>query len=133
MQDRDMTIFIVEDDDADFIELRRVFQSVELHSPLLRASDGETALNMLLEGKIPSPFLVLLDLNIPKIHGMDVLKQVRANSALKDTTIFIMTSSSVDKYLCQDEDTKVSGFLEKGTSLSELTSAAETIKAFIEN
>ena len=98
------TIFLVEDNDADADLAVRAFQRAKIANPLVRARDGVDALDYLFgRGKYAAkdarelPVVVLLDLNIPKISGLEVLKAIRADERTKHIPVVILTSSNEDK------------------------------------
>jgi two-component system, response regulator len=98
------TIFLVEDNDADADLAVRAFQRAKITNPLIRACDGLDALDYLFgRGKYEAkdarelPVVVFLDLKIPKISGLEVLKAIRADERTKHLPVVILTSSNEDK------------------------------------
>jgi two-component system, response regulator len=93
-------IFLVEDDDNDADLAARAFRRAKITSPLVRARDGVEALEYLLGGGLEHweahdlPFFVILDLNIPKLSGLAVLKAIRADERTKHIPVIILTSSA---------------------------------------
>ena len=67
-----VTLFVVEDDDIDFMTIERSFAQMRIANPLLRAFDGYEALTMMKNLQVPPPFIVLLDLQMPKMSGSGV-------------------------------------------------------------
>jgi two-component system response regulator len=104
MMFRQMTVFLVEDDDVDAELASRAFQRAKIPHPLVRARDGLDALDYLFaRGKYASrdardlPAFALLDLNIPKISGLEVLKAIRADKRTQHMPVIILTSSGEEK------------------------------------
>ena len=100
----DLTILLVEDNDDDAELAVRAFRHGKVNSKLVRARDGLDALDYLFgRGKYADrdvrdqPALTLLDLNIPKIHGLEVLKAIRADERTKHLPVVILTTSNEDK------------------------------------
>jgi two-component system, response regulator len=100
----DVTILLVEDNDDDAELARRAFQHGKVSNKLIRARDGLDALDYLFgRGKYTGrdvrdqPALTLLDLNIPKISGLEVLKAIRADERTKHLPVVILTTSNEDK------------------------------------
>jgi len=100
----DLTILLVEDNDDDAELAARAFRHGKLNNKLVRARDGLDALDYLFgRGKYASrdvrdqPAVTLLDLNIPKIHGLEVLKAMRADERTKHLPVVILTTSNEDK------------------------------------
>jgi two-component system response regulator len=100
----DNVIFLVEDNDDDAELAVLAFQRAKLVNPLVRARDGVEALDYLFARGAHSernaselPSVVLLDINLPKIDGLDVLKAIRADERTKRLPVVILTSSSHDR------------------------------------
>jgi two-component system response regulator len=98
------TIFLVEDNDADADLAVSAFRRAKITNPVVRARDGVDALDFLFgRGKYAArdvrdlPVVALLDLNIPKISGLEVLKAIRADERTKHLPVVILTSSNEDK------------------------------------
>jgi two-component system, response regulator len=104
MVSQDLTIFLVEDNDGDAELAVRAFQHGKVSHKLVRARDGLDALDYLFaRGKYAGrdvgdqPAVMLLDLNIPKIDGLEVLKAIRADERTKLLPVVILTTSNEDK------------------------------------
>jgi CheY-like chemotaxis protein len=98
------TIFLVEDEDADADLASRAFRRAEIANPLVRVRDGIEALDYLFaRGQFASrdihdlPMFILLDLNIPKIGGLEVLEEIRADPRTRHLPVIILTSSGEEK------------------------------------
>ena len=99
--DAKRTILLIEDDDRDAELALRAFQRAEIKNPLVRARDGLEALDYLFgRGKYAArdpydlPMFALLDLHIPKISGLEVLKAIRADGRTMHLPIIVLSSSS---------------------------------------
>jgi two-component system, response regulator len=95
------SIFLVEDDDNDADLAARAFQRAKIASPLVRVRDGVEAIEYLLgNGGYAAgdthnlPFFVILDLNIPKMNGLAVLKAIRSDERTKHLPVIVLTSSA---------------------------------------
>jgi two-component system, response regulator len=100
----DVTIFLVEDNDDDAELARRAFQHGKINNKLIRARDGLDALDYLFgRGKYAGrdvrdqPAVTLLDLKIPKIGGLEVLKAIRADERTRHLPVVIFTTSNEDR------------------------------------
>jgi len=112
------TILLVEDE----ISFRTIYQDM-LESGnfnVLTAEDGEAGLHIALTQK---PDLVLLDLNLPKLHGFEVLKKIRADQSAHNMPVIILTVQGSDKEIKQGTDLGATDYLIKG-----LVTAMETFK-----
>ena len=97
-------ILLVEDEDADAALASRAFSRAEVPNPLVRVHDGVEALDYLFaRGKYAGrdvhdpPMFILLDLNIPKISGLEVLAEIRADARTKHLPVIILSSSGEEK------------------------------------
>lgn len=114
MQERMLNILLVEDDEVDVMNVRRAFEKNRILNPLQVASDGLDALDMLRSGSISRERrLVLLDLNMPRMNGMEFLRQVRADPALAPTPVVVLTTSNDDRDRIEAWNLNVAGYLLK--------------------
>jgi CheY-like chemotaxis protein len=108
---------IVDDDKIDTMALRRCFRALEIENPVVEARSGVEALARLRgtdgHGAMPEPHLVLLDLNMPCMGGLEFLDEVRNDPALRRTLIFVLTTSAApqDRNRCYDRN--VAGYMVK--------------------
>ncbi len=107
-------ILLVEDDEVDVLNVRRAFDKNKITNPLYVATNGIDALNMLREGQVPtSRRIVLLDLNMPKMNGIDFLRELRRDSKLRSTPVVVLTTSNAEKDKVEAYDLNVAGYLVK--------------------
>jgi len=104
MMIQEQTILLVEDNDDDAELAAMAFLRAKITNPLIRARDGVEALDYLFgRGKHAKrdvsdlPAVTLLDLNLPKVSGLEVLKAIRADERTKHLPVVILTSSNEDK------------------------------------
>ncbi|THF63873.1 response regulator [Pseudothauera nasutitermitis] len=92
------SILLVEDNPADLDLTRRAFTRSRLVNPLLVARDGQEALDFVprWEAGEPLPLVVLLDLKLPRVHGLEVLRQYRENPVSRGVPVVVLTTSSED-------------------------------------
>lgn len=98
MPDNDAVILLVEDDRVDIMTVQRALKKIDVSNPLCVARTGVEALGMLRGdgfSKIePTPSLILLDLNLPKMGGIEFLKELRADPVLSSLQVIVLTSSN---------------------------------------
>ncbi len=92
-----VSLLLVEDDDIDAMGVTRALKSLHLANPLHRARDGIEALAMLRNTAIKRPYLILLDLNMPRMNGIEMLKELRNDPELTDSIVFVLTTSDDDE------------------------------------
>lgn len=108
-----ISLLIVDDDDIDATALRRALQKLKLLNPLYRAKDGVEALELLRNGEVPSPYIILLDINMPRMNGIEFLEVLRADPNLTHSVVFILTTSKSDEDILAAYREHVAGYLLK--------------------
>lgn len=110
---RTVSLLIVDDDDIDATALRRALHKLKLLNPLYRAKDGLEALEILRNGEIPNPYIILLDINMPRMNGIEFLEVLRADPALTHAIVFVLTTSKSDEDIIAAYREHVAGYLLK--------------------
>ena len=112
--DRTMNLVLVEDDDIDVMNVRRALERAHVTNPLFVAHNGLEALELLRSDKVPRDRrLVLLDLNMPKMNGIEFLRELRKDPSLRPTPVVVLTTSDDDRDKVQAYDLNVAGYLLK--------------------
>jgi len=124
-------ILLVEDDDLDADLASRAFQRAKVTNALVRVRNGEEALDYLFaRGKYAArdardlPIFVLLDLNIPRISGLNVLKAIREDQRIKHLPVIILTSSSEEKDQLSAYDHFANSYVIKPLDYDQFVAAA---------
>ncbi len=111
------SILLVEDDQMDVMNVQRELRKQNITVPLTHARNGREALNLLRgengETKIARPSLVMLDLNMPRLNGLELLKILRADPEFSDLNVFVMTTSDLDADRSGASDLGISGYIIK--------------------
>jgi CheY-like chemotaxis protein len=126
------TILLVEDDELDVISVERSLRKLDIQFELHTAHNGKEALAMLTQAvNNISPDVILLDLNMPKMNGIEFLKIIREDDALKNIKVFVMTTSTeiVDRNLT--EQLGISGYIIKPLNYDN-TKKADSMDAFVQ-
>ncbi|MEC4089587.1 response regulator [Pseudoalteromonas rubra] len=108
-----VTLFVVEDDDIDFMTIKRSFKKMKIVNPLVRAKDGQEALEQLEANMIRLPFIMLLDLQMPRLSGLELLAKLRHSAQLKDTVVFVLTTSADERDIFDSYQLNVAGYFVK--------------------
>jgi CheY-like chemotaxis protein len=112
--EKSLNILLVEDDQVDVMNVRRAFERNNIANPLFVAGDGIEALELLRSGKIPHERrLVLLDLNMPRMNGIEFLRALRADESLHLTPVVVLTTSDDERDKINAYDLNVAGYLLK--------------------
>jgi len=127
------TILLVEDDELDIISVQRTLKKLDTDYELLTAYNGKEALTMLqAAGPDLLPDVILLDLNMPKMNGIEFLKIIRNDSKLKDIKVFIMTTSAEPVDRTTTEQLGISGYIIKPLNYQDNTKRADSMDAFVQ-
>ncbi len=114
---RAVNILLIDDDEIDAKAITRAFKKARIGNPIYRAEDGIEALAMLRgEGgcnAIQDPFICLVDLNMPRMDGIEFVKELRRDEALKSSIVFILTTSKRDEDKVAAYDLNVAGYIVK--------------------
>lgn len=116
MSSREVTVVVAEDNLVDQEAIRRAFNKHRIANNLLFANHGEEVLAMLRglsTAPVPRPYLVLLDLNMPRMGGIEVLHELRADPVLKDSIVFVLTTSNRDQDKVESYRMNVAGYILK--------------------
>jgi CheY-like chemotaxis protein len=117
---RALSIVLIEDDDGDAKAVRRAFQKAKIANIMLRAVDGVEALDMLRgtsgKEKIPAPYILLIDLNMPRMNGIELITTLRGDGELRHSIIFVLTTSKRDEDKVAAYDLNVAGYIVKETA-----------------
>ena len=112
--DRTLNLVLIEDDDIDVMNVKRALERAHVTNPLFVAHNGLEGLELLRSDKVPKDRrLVLLDLNMPKMNGIEFLRELRADPGLKATPVVVLTTSDDDRDKIQAYDLNVAGYLLK--------------------
>jgi CheY-like chemotaxis protein len=107
----------VEDDDLCIMGLSRAFKNAKIPNPISFAHDGIHALEMLRgtngRGRFPRPYLILLDLNMPRMGGIEFLEELRKDEDLRKSIVFIMTTSGADEDKVEAYNLGAAGYILK--------------------
>jgi len=87
-----MQILLVDDDDGDVMLITETLKEIDSHLEVVRAFDGEDMMNIV-NGEVSPPDLILLDLNMPGVNGLDALKSLRTQSRHSSTPVVVFTTS----------------------------------------
>lgn len=107
------TILLVEDDDIDAKSVQRAFSKLKICNPIVRAKDGIAALELLEKGDVQSPFIILLDLNMPRMGGLELLEVLRKHARWNDSVVFVLTTSKDDEDKTAAYQKHIAGYIVK--------------------
>jgi len=136
MSKKQLNILLVEDDEVDVMTVQRAFKKNNLlkEHQLFTANDGIAALNLLRgEGSEiipPHNRLVLLDLNMPKMGGIEFLQELRADSTLQKTSVIVLTTSNEDRDKVEAYKFNVAGYIIKPVTFDKFVDTIAVIDEY---
>jgi len=129
-----LNILLVDDDDGDAKAVQRSFLKAKIANPLTRAVDGMEALEMLrgTNGKtrFPSPCVMLVDLNMPRINGIQFIQALRADKALHRSVVFVLTTSKRDEDKLAAYELNVAGYIVKATAGADFMNLVNLVECY---
>jgi CheY-like chemotaxis protein len=127
-----VNILLVEDDEVDIMNVQRAFKKNKINNPLHVARNGIEALEMLRsENKVsPLPKIILLDINMPKMGGIEFLNEIRQDEELKKISVFIMTTSNDDNDRFEAYNLNVAGYILKPISFGKFVDAVAVLSNY---
>ena len=121
-------ILLVEDDRVDTMTVKRAFKDLKVINQLVNRVDGEEALEYLRSETNEKPCLILLDLNMPKMNGLEFLRIAKADDVLKKIPVIVLTTSMEKQDIAESFELGVAGYMVKSVEYKKFT---ETIGAII--
>lgn len=127
-----ITILLVEDDEIDVMNVKRAFKKNNISNPLLVAGNGIEALEILRDPSpnAPRPKIVLLDLNMPKMNGIEFLEAIREDEDLHRLSVFMMTTSNEESDKIKAYNLNVAGYIIKPLSMDSFINAVSTLNSY---
>jgi len=133
MKGEPIAILLVEDEEAHAEIVRRNFEASRMGNRLVHVTDGQLALDYLYQrngfselGKVPRPGVILLDLRLPKVDGLEVLKIVKADPKLHTIPVVILTTSKAEADVVKAYDSHANSYLVKPVDFANFTELMKT-------
>ncbi len=130
-------VLMADDDEHDIVATKRAWKKHHIANPLYIVNDGEECLDFLHQrgkysepGSAPRPGIVMLDIRIPKMDGLAVLKQIRENDELRHLPVIILTTSKAEEDRIRGYDLGVNAYIVKPVGFDSFSEAVKTISLF---
>ena len=132
------SILLIDDNENDILLAQRALKMSNISNHVVVARSGEEALDYLFcrsnyasrDVNCSPPVVALLDLNMPRLHGLEVLKQIRENSKTKHLPVVILTSSNEESDLIQSYDLGCNAYLRKQVDFNQFAEAVKQLGLF---
>lgn len=129
-----VNILLVEDSPSDAKLMQRMLQLTEVNADVYLVPDGVEALRYLQNigpyAGTPNPDLILLDLNLPRMNGFEVLDAVKSDPKLRAIPILVLTTSEADEDVVRSYEAYANSYINKPNDFSEMREVVETIDKF---
>jgi CheY-like chemotaxis protein len=132
MQASPPTVFVIDDDDVDFKLLKYEFSKRKIINSMVRAIDGVDALEKLASGEVQKPFIVLLDINMPRMGGMEFLEELRKDKNHEDTVVFILSTSSDLSDIRESYKKHVAGYFLKDDAAQSIERVVDVLGGYFQ-
>lgn len=136
---KDVNILLVDDDHVDVMAIKGALEQQKIANPIAVARDGVEALEVLRGTKhrpmLAPPHLVLLDLNMPRMNGIEFLNELRTDKQLRRTIVFVLTTSNDDRDKVAAYDHNVAGYVlksEVGENFIDLVKLLQDYKLVVQ-
>lgn len=127
-------ILLAEDDEIDAKAFMRAMQEYRITNPVQRAKDGVEAWEIMkgLSGDVPlgRPYIVVLDINMPRMSGIELLRKIRSDETLRDAVVFVLTTSNDDRDKFEAYNLNVAGYMLKSDMGNSFLSAVGLIENY---
>jgi two-component system response regulator len=139
MNNQRFNILMAEDNEHDIIAARRAWKKNKIANPLHIVNDGEACLDYLYQrgafsepGSAPPPGILLLDLNMPKMDGLTLLKRIRADNVLRRLPVVILTTSQLEEDRAKSYELGANAYIKKPIGFESFSDAVKIINHFWE-
>lgn len=122
-------IMLIEDDDIDVMTVKRALKELKVENPLIVASNGEEALQMLKDEQ-NRPFIIILDLNMPRMNGLEFLKIIKSDENFKMIPTVILTTSKEEQDVFESYNLGVAGYILKPVDYSKFVDALRILNLY---
>ncbi len=126
---KEVNILLVEDDEVDVQGLTRAFKKLKVANPITVARDGIEALELLRSDRAKDlhPYLIILDLNMPRMNGIEFLTEIRSDPELKKSIVFVLTTSKADEDKTEAYRLNVAGYIVKADPARSFLDAVQML------
>ena len=131
MDDHSLNILVVDDDEVDVMTVRRAFEKANITNPVFVATNGFDALALLRGSTMPATRrIILLDLNMPKMNGIEFLHELRKDPALASTPVIVLTTSNEDRDRVEAYRLNAAGYLLKPVTFHAFADVMATLNKY---
>lgn len=123
-------VLLVEDDSIDAMTVKRALLDLGLQTLIVRSTNGEEALQYLRDDTSEKPSIILLDLNMPKMNGIEFLRIIKSDENLKTIPVIVLTTSKEDHDVIDSFELSVAGYMIKPVDYKQFVEAMRTLYSY---
>lgn len=124
------SILLVEDDTVDAMTVKRAMREIDVSNTLVHVVNGEEALKYLHDPDNPRPTIILLDINMPKMNGIEFLKIAKGEPEIQNIPVVVLTTSSNDRDILQTFHLSVAGYMLKPVDYEDFVETIRVIDSY---
>ncbi len=129
MQSND-PILLVEDDVVDAMTVRRALKDLDVTNEIIHANNGEEAIDYLSNMQNQRPCIILLDINMPKMNGIEFLKEAKSREDCHEIPVIMLTTSTNDKDMVESFNLNVADYIVKPIDYRKFVDTVQTVEAY---
>jgi CheY-like chemotaxis protein len=123
-------ILVVEDDDVDVMTIRRALKEIHVSNPVVRQENGENAIAYLRDKQNAMPCIILLDLNMPVMSGIEFLEVIKSDENLKRIPVVVLTTSKEQEDKVDSFNFSVAGYMAKPVDYRQFVDVMRSIDVY---
>lgn len=131
---KEVQFLIVDDDKVSIMSIERAIKKLRLVNPVRQAADGREALDILRgtngKDKIEAPFVIILDLDMPRMNGIEFLEEIRKDPELKSSIVFVLTASDAPDDVTKAYEKNIAGYVVKENAYDTFRQTLSMIDTF---
>ena len=130
MKAMNQPILVVEDDDVDVMTIQRAFKEIRVLNPVVRQENGEMAIDYLRDPSNATPCIILLDLNMPVMSGIEFLQIIKADENLRRIPVIVLTTSQEQEDKINSFNFSVAGYMAKPVDYRRFVDVMRSIDVY---
>ncbi|MBI5471043.1 MAG: response regulator [Ignavibacteriae bacterium] len=124
------TILLVEDDAVDAMTVKRALRDINVTNKLIVRGNGEEALEFLRQEDVERPCIIILDLNMPKMNGIEFLRVIKADETLRRIPVVVLTTSKGEQDRFESFDLSAAGYMLKPVEYPQFVEVVKNINLY---
>ncbi len=127
---KDVTLLLVDDDEIDAMTVERGLKENKIANPIVRAKNGLEAINLMESGTVQSPYVILLDLQMPRMTGLEFLETIRSKNQFKHSVVFVLTTSKSEQDIFASYSFNIAGYFIKDDVGSDFDKVIDVLDGY---